>query len=132
MKKNPPAAENLYKTIFASTNAATIIIEEDNTILLANEEFEKLAGYTKEEIEGKKNWMEFVYQKDDLQKMKEYHRRRRDNPFSAPHMYEFQFVDRQGQVKAIVAAVVTIFDSKQSLVTLLDVMLGSIPASRSI
>ena len=121
MKKNPPAAENLYKTIFESTNAATIIIEENNTILLVNEEFEKLAGYTKEEIEGRKNWMEFVYQKDDLRKMKEYHRRRRVNPLSAPHMYEFQFVDRKEQVKAIVAAVATIAGSKQSLVTLLDI-----------
>ncbi|NTW77465.1 MAG: PAS domain S-box protein, partial [Syntrophaceae bacterium] len=121
MKKNPPASENFYRTVFESTDTATIILEENNTILLANEEFETLSRYTKEEIEGRKKWMEFVHRKDDLQKMKEYHRRRRVNPLSAPHMYEFQFVDRKGQVKDIVAAVVTIADSKQSLVTLLDI-----------
>jgi len=121
MKKNSPSSDLPYRTIFENTDTAAVIFEENNTILLANEEFEKLAGYTKEEIEGRKKWMEFFYRQEDLQRMKECHRRRRGNPFSVPHMYEFQFVDRQGRIKDIVAAVAAIADGKQSVMTLLDI-----------
>ncbi|MEQ8216165.1 MAG: PAS domain S-box protein, partial [Smithellaceae bacterium] len=120
MKNNLPPSEP-PGTIFENTDTAAVIFEENNTILLANEEFEKLAGYTKEEIEGRKKWMEFFYRQEDLQRMKECHRRRRGNPFSVPHMYEFQFVDRQGRIKDIVAAVAAIADGKQSVMTLLDI-----------
>ena len=43
-------SEEMYRTIFENTGAATIIIEEDTTISLANKKFEKLTGYSKEEI----------------------------------------------------------------------------------
>ncbi|MBP1719216.1 MAG: putative sensor protein, partial [Deltaproteobacteria bacterium] len=65
-------SENKYRSIFETTGTATLILEEDTTISLANGEFEKLSGYSREELEGKKSWTDFVV-KDDLQKMKEYH-----------------------------------------------------------
>jgi PAS domain-containing protein len=61
------SSENKYKAIFENTGTATIILEENTIISLANEKFETLTGYTKEEIEGKKSWTEFV--KDDLKRM---------------------------------------------------------------
>ena len=45
MKNNLPPSEP-PGTIFENTDTAAVIFEENNTILLANEEFEKLAGYT--------------------------------------------------------------------------------------
>jgi PAS domain-containing protein len=47
-------SEDKYRILFETTGTATIIIEDDTTISLANKEFETLSGYTKEEIEGKK------------------------------------------------------------------------------
>ena len=47
-------SEEMYRTIFETTGSAAIIVEEDTTIFLANTEFEKLSGYSREEIEG--NW----------------------------------------------------------------------------
>ncbi len=44
-------SEDKYRTIFETTGTATVIIEEDTTISLANKEFEKLSGYSKEEVE---------------------------------------------------------------------------------
>ena len=69
-------SESYYKTIFENTGAATFIIEEDTTVSLVNAEFEKISGYSKEEIEGKKSWMEFV-SADYLKKIEEYHDLRR-------------------------------------------------------
>ena len=76
MANIPPESDNFYRTFFESTITATVVLEENNTVLLANEKFEELTGYTREEIEGKKKWMEFVHHKDDLERMKEYHRLR--------------------------------------------------------
>lgn len=56
-----------------------IVIEEDTTISLANENAVKLAGFDKKEIEGKKKWTDFVV-KEDLERMKTYHMLRRPIP----------------------------------------------------
>jgi signal transduction histidine kinase len=58
-------SEERYRAIFENTGTATIIIEEDTTVSLVNTEFEKLTGYSKQEVEGKKSWHEFV-RKEDL------------------------------------------------------------------
>ena len=56
-----------------------IIIEEDTTIGLANEEFAHRTGYAREEIEGKKRWTEFVVEQD-LKWMLAQHQLRRESP----------------------------------------------------
>ncbi|HYA13721.1 MAG TPA: PAS domain S-box protein, partial [Syntrophales bacterium] len=114
-------SENRYRAIFDNTVTAMMFIEEDMTISMANRELEKLTGYTKDEMEGRKKWTEFVANKDDLERMKEYHRLRRIDPLSAPQTYEFQFVDRAGHVKDIVVSVATMPGMKQSLAALLDI-----------
>ena len=113
-------SENYYKAIFEHTGAATVIIEEDTTISLANAEFERLSGYPREEIQGKRSWTEFVV-KEDLEKMKEYHRLRRINNRKAPTIYEFRFIDKSGDVKNIRLDIGMIPDTKKSVASLLDV-----------
>src|SRR4030042_1854201 len=68
-----------YQTIFKNNGKPMVIIEADATISLANAEFERLSGYTKKEIEGKKNWTEFVV-REDRRRVKEYHRLRASDP----------------------------------------------------
>jgi PAS domain S-box-containing protein len=89
-----PALSKEYQAVFETTGKAMLIVEEDATISLVNAEFEKLSGYTKEEIEGKKNWAEFVA-RDDRKRVKEYHLLRRTDPMLAPRSFEFRFLDRQ-------------------------------------
>ncbi len=120
-KKAQPSSENFYKTIFENTKTATAILEEDDTIFLVNREFEQRTGYTKEEVEGKKRWMEFIVRKDDLKQMKEYRRLRLIDPLSAPQEYEFQFVDRKGQIKDVLTTIAIIPGTKQTLLSLLDI-----------
>jgi PAS domain S-box-containing protein len=98
----------------------TLIIEEDTTISLANTEFEKLSGYLKDEIEGKKTWADFVV-KDDIERMKGYHCLRRINPDSAPKNYEFRFIDRAGNIKDIFLTTAMIPGTKKSVASLLDI-----------
>ncbi|MFZ5650557.1 MAG: GAF domain-containing protein [Bacillota bacterium] len=113
-------SEEKYRAIFENTGTATAIIEEDTTISLANTELEKLTGYSKEEVEGKKSWKEFV-SKDDLYRLKEYHHARRADPGAAPGNYEFRLVDRQGNVRDIFATMAMIPGTKKSVASLLDI-----------
>ena len=45
-----PGMEERYRTIFETTGCATIIIEEDTVISLANVQFERLSGIRQERI----------------------------------------------------------------------------------
>ncbi len=113
-------SEEKYRVVFENTGTATIIFEEDMTITLINKESEKLSGYSKEEVEGKKRWTEFV-SKDDLEKMREYHILRRADPGSVPKNYEFRMIDRHGNVKNIFLTIDMIPGTKKSIASLLDI-----------
>ena len=58
-------SEERYRTVVETTGTATIILEDDETISLANSTFEDLSGFSKEEIEGKKVWIEFPNRRKD-------------------------------------------------------------------
>jgi len=114
------ASEEKYRSTFESTGTAAAIIEEDTTFSLVNTECEKLSGYSKEELEGKKSWTEFVV-KEDLDRMKEKHRLRRIDEKAAPMQYEFRFIDRYGETKNILLTIAMIPGTKKSVASLLDI-----------
>ena len=111
---------DLYKTIFETTGTATIIIEADTTICLANKQFEGLSGYPKAEIEGQKKWLEF-FSRTDLDKMIEYHHIRRVDPNAVPGYYEACFVDREGLVRDVALNVAVIPGTKKSVAAIADI-----------
>ncbi len=113
-------SENLYRAIFETTPAATIIVEEDTTISLVNSQFEKLSGYRKEEWEGKKSWTEFAAPKD-VERMMHYHHRRRTSPGLVPRNYEFSLIDSLGRTREVTLIVDMIPGTKKSVASLLDI-----------
>jgi len=113
--------EDKYRTIFETAGSAMAIFEEDRTISLVNTEFEKLSGFAREDIETRKSWEEFVANDVDLKKMREYHRQRRVEPFSAPRTYEFKFIDRYGMIKDIFMTVAMIPATTKSIASLMDI-----------
>ncbi len=114
-------SEEKYRGIFENSGTALIFVEEDTTISMCNTEFEKLTGYSRVEVDGKKSWMEFVAKRDDLIRMKDYHHQRRVDPWAAPQFYESQLIDREGNLKDIVVSVTVIPGMKQSLAVLQDI-----------
>jgi len=119
-EKELKESENLYRAIFENTGTATMIIEDNTIVSLANSGLERLSGYSKEEIEGKKSWTEFVV-KEDLERMLQQHRLRRVDPSAALNDYEFRAIDRNGIVKDILLRVGIIPGTKQSVASLLDI-----------
>ena len=113
-------SEARYRTVFETTGTATVIIEEDTTISLANAEVESLCGYPPEEIEGKRSWLDFVVPRD-RERMAAYHRRRREDPDHAPRRYECRLVDRKGNVRDVLFTTNLIPGTTKSVASLLDI-----------
>ncbi|MEM2124184.1 MAG: PAS domain S-box protein [Methanolinea sp.] len=113
------ARENLYRTIFETAGTAMVLIEADGTISLANSGFARLSGYSREEIENRKKWMEFVVP-EDLDRMVAQHRLRRTDPEKALKSYEFRFVTRTGEIRDIHLTVDIIPGTDRSVASLLD------------
>ncbi|MCF8222262.1 MAG: PAS domain S-box protein [Bacteroidales bacterium] len=109
-----------YRAVFENTGAASVIIEEDTSISLANKRFETLSGYTKADIEGKKRWTDFVV-REDLERMKKQHELRRKNSAKAKTNYEFRFIDRYKELKYILLSVDIIPGTKKSIASLIDI-----------
>ncbi|MHB8164611.1 MAG: hybrid sensor histidine kinase/response regulator [Methanoregula sp.] len=112
-------SENRYRTIFENTGAATVLIEENTIISLVNAEFVRLSGYSREEIEGKKRWTEFVV-KEDLERMLAQHRLRRERHETAFRHYEFRFVTKTGEIHNIFLTIDVIPGTKKSVASLMD------------
>jgi len=120
MGTNGSYFENRYQTIFEASGMAMCIIDEDTTIVMANGEFERLSGYSKGEIQGKLSWTGFV-QKDDLEKMMEYHKQRRMNGSSPPDSYNFGFLNRKGELLDIHVKITLIPRTKMTVASLMDI-----------
>lgn len=112
-------SEKKYRTIFENTGTAMVMIEEDSTISLVNEEFEKLSGYSKEELQGKR-WTRFIFE-EDLKKMKKYHHERRKAGEEVPSRYTFKAPTRFGDVRDLLVAVSVIPGNKKTVASITDI-----------
>mgnify|MGYP000857309652 CR=1 FL=1 len=118
--REPPGTGD-YETIVEYTGTATILIEENCTISVANTEFERLSGYSRAEIVGIKRLADFVASEDERRRLKEYHALRRKDPAAAPKNYAISFVDRSGNVHTVEATIGLIPGTARSVMSLLDV-----------
>ena len=113
-------SENTYRTIFDNAGTALVIIDGHMMISLANTQFEKLSGYSREEIEGRMKWSAFLSD-EDLGRITMYHYSRMTDPLSVPAHYEFRLVDKQGGYNNIIATVAMIPDTGKRVISLLDI-----------
>ncbi len=120
VQARPEDPEGRYRTFFETTIAGNMISDEDATMLLVNKGFEKLTGFSREEMEGRKKWTDF-FMAPDLERMMTYHRQRRIDPGSAPMSYETRFIDKQGQIKDIFLTVGLIPGTRQSAISCINI-----------
>lgn len=113
-------SEERYRTVFEKTGTATVIIEKDRIISLANTKFANLVGYSAQEIENKRAWMDFVL-KEDISKMKSWHELRRKDPEKTPKEYEFRLMDRFKNIKYISLFVDLIPGTDKSIASLVEI-----------
>jgi len=108
-------SEVKYRTIFENTGAATIIIEEDMTISLANSVFVSISGFSREEIEFNKSCFNFF---DEIS-----HRTilNDEGLLRNEKNLECRFVNRERQQKDILLTIAPIPGSVKSVASLTDI-----------
>jgi PAS domain S-box-containing protein len=114
------ASEEKYRTAFEWTGTAMMVIDEDTMISMANHKAEEVTGYPAEEVNERRKFPEFIVE-EDLDRMLEYHKKRRIDPDSVPHEYEFRLKHKNGSVRDILINVSMIPGSRKSLVSLIDI-----------
>jgi PAS domain S-box-containing protein len=113
-------SEQRYRSVFENTGTAMVILEPDMRISMANTQFEELSGFTKQELEGKMKWTDFVVE-EDLPRMKAYHFERRKKGGKAPAEYEFRLIDKEGEIRDIFLKVGMIPGTQNSVASLIDI-----------
>jgi PAS domain S-box-containing protein len=113
-------SEEKYRAAFEWTGTAMMVVDEDTMISMANHKAEEVTGYPAEEVNERRKWPEFVVE-EDLPRMLEYHKKRRVDPDSVPHEYEFRLKHKSGSIRDILINVSMIPGTKKSLISLIDI-----------
>ena len=112
-------SEDKFRTIFESNSAAIAIIEPDTTISMVNEAFCRMSGYERHESIGTM-WTQYITP-EDLERLKEYNRRRLINPYDAPPQYEFSFCAKNGEIRKALISVVYLPSVRKIITSFTDI-----------
>ncbi|MCD4700515.1 MAG: PAS domain S-box protein [Candidatus Aegiribacteria sp.] len=113
-------SEERYRAVFQNTGAATVIVDNDMTILLANQGFERLSGYSVNEICGKMKCTAFVTL-EDVETITKHHEDRSSGKKSTPNEYELRFIDRKNNLKDVHLRVDLIPGTVSSVCSFVDI-----------
>jgi len=111
---------NLYRILFETTGTANLLFDEDGTIVLFNTRMESISGYKKEDVEGKKKWLEFI-PKPELDMMINFNKIRKEDPTKVPVQYESRFISSDGRIRDIILTVKSIPGTTNFLASLIDI-----------
>ncbi len=112
------ASEAHYRTIFETTPSPTLIADPASCILLVNSAAEKMAGYSRAEIEGKMAWTQFIHPAD-LPRLAQLKEARKRNE-AIPRSLDFRIVSGTGKQHDVIAFLEQIPDTEHLVVSLLD------------
>jgi PAS domain S-box-containing protein len=113
------AREELYRTIFENTGTSMVLIDDDMSIIMANRQFIQTSGRTEDAVIGHK-WTEFV-SKEDLDRMIEQHRKRRQMPDSVLPSYEFKYLSSTGDILDAMLFIQLVPGTSKSVASLVDI-----------
>ena len=113
-------SESTYRALFENTGTALAILDESALISFANSRFEKLSGYSRNELEGRKIWTDFV-SGEDPERIEKHHTPGRPIPRTSPGQYELRFVDRRGNIRNVIANFSMIPGTAKSVASLMDI-----------
>lgn len=107
-----------FRAILDNIGIATVIIENDDTISFVNPEFGRIFGYVREEIEGRKKWMEFLVPGDarSLQK----HAGKESLKSNGPVRSGARIIRWDGEVRNTLLTIARIPGTRKLVVTILD------------
>jgi len=108
-------SEIKYRTIFENSGAATLIIENDMTISLANSVFVEFCGYERKQIEFKKTFMDFLDEKSRRKIIND------EGFLTKEENIECKFINKNHEEKYILINMASIPGTDTSVISLTDI-----------
>ncbi|PKP02452.1 MAG: hypothetical protein CVU11_11760, partial [Bacteroidetes bacterium HGW-Bacteroidetes-6] len=112
-------AKEEFKAIFENNSAGIAIIHPDSSIVMVNNAYLEISGYSREEVVGE-SWTKHIHP-DDLDRLIEYNNNRLENPTDISDKYELSFCRRNGEVRCVLMSVAVIPSSKMVVASFSDI-----------
>jgi len=113
-------SDRKYYTMFMNTGIASIVIDEDMSISMANNEFINLMKINAESIKSKPSFINF-FQNNYIDKLIQFHKIRRICNECAPRNYEVSAVNSYDEIIELYVTVAMIPGTKQSIASFVDI-----------
>lgn len=94
-------SEARYRSIFENTSAAMCLIDSKMRLALVNSKFEALTRYHRNELYQQKRLTDFIF-RNDLERIKRFHARRKQMGGLVPAEYECQLVDKHQNIHHVI------------------------------
>ncbi|NTU73552.1 diguanylate cyclase [Candidatus Roizmanbacteria bacterium] len=120
LKKQLQSSENRYRTIFEVSDNAMMLVDENSTITMVNEQFETLTGFSKESVENRKNWTDF-FDENECSKLEKQIRQAINAPSTTRPRFESSLVDKKGNTKFVYTNVKRIPESGSVIFSMNDI-----------
>jgi len=109
-----------YRSIFENTGAGLLIIDENMVVAEANPMMEKMTGYSREEIEGRFRWFDFV-EEENKKQLREDYLERMEQRQAPPREYEFKLVKKSGEIIHVYSEVNSDEKTGQIIASVIDI-----------
>ena len=119
-EKKVRESEKIYRGIFDNTGTAKILIDNDLKVQLANNEFETLSGYKKNELEGHIKFRDFLFE-DDIERIINFIEKAKNKPKNVSEKYELRFIDKLGNIKETIGAISSIPGTDKFNLSIMDI-----------
>ncbi|MFO7708899.1 MAG: EAL domain-containing protein [Desulfobacterales bacterium] len=114
-------SELKYRTIFENTGAATIIIERDQKISLANSRFLGLSGYSRSDVQNRLPWTHFVDEKSYRKMVADENTGLAGIPVGLGRDFECQFIDKGENRRSILISFARIPETEATVASFTDI-----------
>lgn len=114
------ANEKRYRGLFENTGTATILVEKNMRISMANSKFCEMTGFSKDVITHKKRLSEFIERKN-LYRIRKFHAKQKAKGLPLPTEYECLIVDKQKNLKHVVMKIYNQPGQESSIVSFFDI-----------
>jgi|GEM_PF-2394886 len=113
-------SEERYRMIFSTSGTAMMIAEAFGKIILVNNELERLLGFPKIELEGKKSWMEFT---DDRNAERIWYESQLLDVTTSgsPRKTQVQMHDKNGSLKNLIISIALMPGSTNRVICLTEI-----------
>jgi Amt family ammonium transporter len=112
--------ERNYRLAFENSATASMVVEEDTSISLVNQEFVRLLGHSKAETQGQLRLAEIVTA-EESPRIVQYHCLRRSGTPLVPRTYETECVDHAGTAIPVLISEALIPKTKKSVASVLNI-----------